>query len=74
MWHVTTCYSTMGVWASAAALRSLAMGNCLCFSDYLHLHIHFAQAGLSGALVGLGSGVRMGIGEKPRVKPESKPG
>ena len=31
-------------------------------------------AGLYGALVGLGSGVRMGTWERPRVEPEFKPG
>ena len=50
------------------------MGNYLCLCHCLHLHVHSAQAGLSGALVGLGSRVRMGIWGKPRVKPESKPG
>ena len=34
----------------------------------------FCTAGLFGALVGLGSGVRMGTWERPRVKPEFKPG
>ena len=60
--------------ASAAALRSLTMGSYLYPCNRQHLHIHSAQAGLSGALVGLGSGARMGIRERPRVKPESKPG
>ena len=32
-----------GAWASAAALRSLTMGNCLCFCHYLHLHVKFAR-------------------------------
>ena len=57
--------------ASAATLRSLTMGSYLCHCNCQHLHAHFAQARLSGALVGLGSGVRMGIWERPRVKPES---
>ena len=34
----------------------------------------FCTAGLYGALVGLGSGVRMGTWERPRVEPELKPG
>ena len=45
MWHITTCHSTIGVWASAAALRSLTMGNCLCFCYCLRLHVHYAQLG-----------------------------
>ena len=50
------------------------MDSYLCLCNRQHLHIDSAQAELSGALVGLGSGVRMGIWEKPRVEPESKPG
>ena len=50
------------------------MGSCLCLCIWQHLHVHSAQAELTGALVGLGSGVRMGIWERPRVKPVSKPG
>ena len=50
------------------------MGSYLCLCNRQHLHAHSAQAGLSRALVGLGSGLRMGIWERPRVEPESKPG
>ena len=50
------------------------MDSYLCFCNCQHLHVHSAQAERSGALVGLGSGVRMGIWERPRVETESKPG
>ena len=47
------------------------MGSYLCLCNRQDLHVHSAQAELCGTLVGLGSGVRMGIWERPRVKPES---
>ena len=50
------------------------MGNYPYLCNCLHLNVHSVQAGLSGALVDLGSGVRMGIWERPGVEPESKPG
>ena len=50
------------------------MGSYLCPHKRQHLHVHSAQTGLSGAVIGLGSGARMGTWERPKVLPESKPG